>query len=293
MTKKAINFKREREFGDHFNAAFGFIIQEIKPLGTVILYFVVPLLMLYAISMTVYSIKAQELTRTFAQTGTADPLTPFTIMGSLLGYLGVAMFLSLISTTMLICTVYGYIRLYIKQGDATISEVWAEISANFFTCFFSLFITGLVILGGTILCVIPGIYLGVALCILPCILIFEKKGFAEAFSRSMKLINTNWWATFGTLFIATVILYILVLLISVPNMLFGLKSLLVSLKSKDRLIMDYSIGFTIITTLTHLLTQLLMVVPIVIVAFIYFSTVEKVEKPSLLDKIDQISNANG
>jgi len=37
-----------------------------------------------------------------------------------------------------------------------------------------------------------------------------------------------------------------------------------------------------------LLTQLLMVFPIVIVAFIYFSTVEKVEKPSLLEKIDQI-----
>jgi hypothetical protein len=292
MTKKVINFKREREFGDHFNAAFNFIIQEIKPLGTAILYFVAPFLLLYAIAMTAYSFKAQEFTLTSAQIGHADPLTPFAVIASQLGhvgvYLGIAMLLSLISTTMLFCTVYGYIKLYVKKGAATVGEVWTEISDNFFSCFFALFITSLVILTGVVLCVIPGIYFGVALCILPCILIFEGKDFSTAFSRSIKLINTNWWATFGTLFITTIILYILVLVVSVPNMIFGFKSFFTSMKNVNNPQVNFSLTFYIINAMTHLLTQLLMVVPVVIVYFIYYSTVEKVEKPSLLEKIDQI-----
>jgi len=54
--------------------------------------------------------------------------------------------------------------------------------------------------------------------------------------------------------------------------------------------MDFSVGFYVVSSLTQLLTQLLSVIPIVVTAFIYFSTVEKVEQPSLMDKIGQIGD---
>jgi hypothetical protein len=62
------------------------------------------------------------------------------------------------------------------------------------------------------------------------------------------------------------------------------------MKTGQAPIMDFSVGFYIVNSLTQLLTQLLSVIPIVITAFIYYSTVEKVEQPSLMDKIGQIGD---
>jgi hypothetical protein len=291
MTKKSINFKQERDFGDLFNATFSFISLEFKLLATAILYFVVPLLLLAAIAMTIYSVKAQEMMQTFVQ-DVADPLAIFKVMGALSGYFGVAMVLSLFAFAMIISIVYGYIKLYIKNGPDgfTINDIWGQVSKNFLRLFVAAFIIGLVVLVGFVFCVIPGIYLGVALSIVLCIMIFEEKDFSSAFGRSIKLINKNWWMTFAVLLIVTIIMYVLMIFISIPSMIFGFKSLFMNMKAGQPLTMDFSMGYYITNTLTQILTQVLAVIPVVLTAFIYYSIVEKVEKPSLMDKIDQINN---
>lgn len=291
MTNKSINFKKERDFGDLFNATFSFISQEFKRLATAILYFVVPFLLLAAIALTIYSVKAQEMMQTIVQGEKPDPFAIFSIMGSLIGYLGVAMMLSLIASSVLFNTVYGYIKLYIQNGPDgfTISDVWSQVTKNFLRILGALIIIGLVVLVGTAFCLIPGIYFAVALSIVLSIMIFEEKKFSDAFGRSFKLIKNNWWHTFGVLIIATIILYILVILISVPSMLFGFKSMFINIKNGQNLAMNLSTGYYIVNAITSLFTQSLMVIPIVITAFLYYSIVEKVEKPSLMGKIDQIN----
>lgn len=291
MTNTPINFKQERDFGDLFNATFGFISQEFKKLATAILYFVVPFLLLAAIAMTIYSVKAQEMMQTIVQGEKPDPFAIFSIMGSLIGYLGVALVLSLIASSVLFNTVYGYIKLYIQNGSDgfTINDVWSQVTKNFLRILGALIITGLVVMVGTAFCLIPGIYFAVALSIVLSIMIFEEKKFSDAFGRSFKLMKNNWWHTFGVLIIATIILYILVILISVPGMLFGFKSMFSNIKNGQNLAMNLSTGYYIVNAVTSLFTQSLMVIPIVITAFLYYSIVEKVEKPSLMDKIDQIN----
>ena len=86
MTGTKINFKQERDFGDLFNATFGFISQEFKRLGTAILYFVVPFLLLTAIAMTIYSVKSQEMVQTMVLGDKPSPFAIFSVMGSLIGY---------------------------------------------------------------------------------------------------------------------------------------------------------------------------------------------------------------
>ncbi|MFA5326751.1 MAG: hypothetical protein WC384_03070 [Prolixibacteraceae bacterium] len=291
MKNKQINFKKERDFGDHFNATFNFITQEYKKLGMAILYFVVPPLLLSAISVTIYSLKAQELTQTLVKNTQPDPFAVFSVIGPLFGYILIAMIISLISSATLFSTVYGYIKLYISKGSDgfEITDVWEQVKKNFFRILPALVVVGIVVVVGLVLCIIPGIYLGVGLSIVFCIMIFEEKSFSVSFGRSLSLINKNFWPTLGSLFIVTIILYILMILVSLPSMLFGFKSILMNVKHGANAGMNLPVSYYIVNSLTQLVTQVLTVIPIVLTAFIYFDVVEKVEKPSLLEKIDQIN----
>ena len=290
MTNSTINFKQERDFGDLFNATFGFISQEFKRLGATILYFVVPFFIVSAIAMTIYSVKMQEMSQAMMQGDKTDPLAMFSILGPMMGYIGVTMLISIVATSVLMCTVFGYIKLYVQKGPEgfTINDVWLEVTRYFWKVLFASFIVGILVLVGTLFCIIPGIYLGVALFIVFPIMIIEEKNFGTSFSRSMKLINTNWWLTFGILIVTTIIVYVLSILVSIPSVILGFKSLFANLKQNQMPVIDFSIGFYIISSITSLVNHLFMVIPLVMSSFIYFSYVEKVEKPSLMDKIGQI-----
>jgi hypothetical protein len=290
MTNSTINFKQERDFGDLFNATFSFISQEFKRLGTAILYFVFPFFIVSAIAMTIYSVKAQEMSQALIQGDKSYPFAIFSLLGSMMGYVAATMLISFVATTVLMVTVFGYIKLYIQKGPEgfTINDVWLEVTRYFWKALIATIIVGIVVLVGIIFCVIPGIYLGVALFIIFPIMIFEEKSFGTSFSRSIKLINTNWWLTFGILIVTGIIIYVLAIFISIPSIILGFKSLFANMKANQIPIMDFSVGFYIINSITSLISQLLMVIPLVLSTFIYFSYVEKVEKPSLMDKIGQI-----
>jgi len=292
MTNTKFNFKQERDFGDLFNATFGLISQEFKRLGTAILYFVVPFLILSAIAMTIYSVKVSEMMPSIVQGEKPDPFMIFSLMGSMIGYIGIAMVLSLISVTMLLSTVLGYIKLYIQKGSEgfSVNDVWFQVVSNFWAFLIAVIIVCLVVLIGTVFCVLPGIYFGVVLSILFCIMIFEERNFSDAFGRCFKLMKSNWWLAFGVLIIAAIIIYILAILLSIPSMLFGFSSMLSNMKDGQNPALSLPTGFYIANAITSLFTQVLMVIPIVISAFLYYSLVEKAEKPSLMDKIGQISD---
>jgi len=292
MTNTPINFKQERDFGDLFNGTFGFISQEFKKLLTVILYFVVPFLLLAAIASTLYSVKAQEMMQTIAHGDKPDPFAIFAVLGSIMGYVGFAIVMSLVAAAMLISTVYCYIKLYVQHGSDgfSINDVWIEVTKNFWSILGAMILVALVIGIGFMLCFLPGIYLGIALCLVFCIMIFEERGVSFAFGRSLKLINTNWWGTFGIFIVVTIILYILMILLAIPSILLGFNSIFMNIKAGQSPMMDLPIGFYILSTITTVLSYILSVIPIVLTAFIYYSTVEKVEQPSLMDKIGQIGD---
>ena len=290
MTNSNINFKQERDFGDLFNATFSFISQEFKRLATAILYFVFPFFIVSAIAMTIYSVKMQEMSQAMMQGDKSDPFAIFSILGSMMGYVAATMLISFVATSVLMCTVFGYIKLYIQKGPEgfTINDVWLEVTRYFWKALIATIIVGIVVLVGVICCVIPGIYLGVALFIVFPIMIFEEKNFGTSFSRSMRLINTNWWLTFGILIVTGIIIYVLAIFVSIPSVILGFKSLFANIKQNQMPVIDFSIGFYILSAITNLINNLFIVIPLVMSAFVYYSFVEKVEKPSLMDKIGQI-----
>ena len=293
MEKPLVNFKQERDFGDIFNGAFIFIGQEFKRLATVFLYYVVPMLILTAITSTIYSLKAQEFMQniTSVTSNSNDPMAVFSQMGPFYGNMLIYILFWLLAQTMMVTILYSYIKLYVQSGPDgfSVNDVWSLGRKNFLKLFFASIIIGILIMFGMIFCFIPGIYLAIALSMMIPVIVFEEEGLSNGFSRAFKLIKSKWWFTLGVLIVAVIIVYILSILLSVPAMVMGFKSMLFKLKQTEEAGLNFSVGFYVFNSITNLLTQIIQVIPIVVTAFLYYSFVEEKEKVSLLEKIDEIN----
>jgi hypothetical protein len=63
-------------------------------------------------------------------------------------------------------------------------------------------LVGLATIGGLILFIIPGIYIGIRLCVSIEALVVEGRRGTEAMGRSWALVGGHWWHAFGTLVVA-------------------------------------------------------------------------------------------
>lgn len=255
------------------------------------LYFVLPALLLASILMMLLGIEQQRMIEdiTGGDPTRLDPTTP--LFGNFFWYYGFIMLCYIFAFTVEKCTVYGYIKLYIEKGKDNFSlhDIWSEIKKHFFPVLGTSIVTGLIIIVGLALCFIPGIYLGVSLSLIYMALIFERKGFGNAFSRSFQLTGKKWWLTFGLVIVTYLMIYIISMIFSIPGMLLGLKPLLTNMGNPEQMDnISFSTGYYILNSLTYLLMYFLYVIPPFVMAFHYFSLVEHLDKPSLEDRIEQI-----
>jgi hypothetical protein len=293
MEQAEINFKQERDFGEIFSATFAFIGQEIKRLGTAMLYFVLPVLLLAAIIMVLFGAEQQKITQEV--TG-GDPYAisnPFSMMGGMFTYMLLLMFVYALAFTMLKCTIYGYIKLYNEKGrdGFGLSEIWSEIMRYFFPVLGTSIVVGLLVGFGFVFCILPGIYLGVSLSIIYVALLFEGKGFGNAFSRSFDLTKQKWWLTLGLIIVSYLMIYMIAMIFSIPAMIAGVAPMIHNLKNLEQPEpIVFSTAYYVLNSITYLITYILLAIPAIILAFHYFSLVELKDKPSLIEKIDQIES---
>jgi hypothetical protein len=77
-------------------------------------------------------------------------------------------------------------------------------------------LVGLATIGGLILFIIPGIYIGVRLAISIEALVVEGRRGTEAMGRSWELVGGHWWHAFGTLVVAWLIIGVVNSVITLP-----------------------------------------------------------------------------
>jgi hypothetical protein len=77
-------------------------------------------------------------------------------------------------------------------------------------------LVGLATIAGLILCVIPGIYVGVRLAVSIEALVVEGRRGTQAMARSWQLVGGNWWHAFGTLIVAGLLTGVVNALITLP-----------------------------------------------------------------------------
>src|SRR5215212_2937416 len=77
-------------------------------------------------------------------------------------------------------------------------------------------LVGLATVGGLILFIIPGIYIGVRLCVSIEALVVEGRRGTEAMGRSWGLVGGHWWHAFGTLLVAALLIGVVNAVITAP-----------------------------------------------------------------------------
>jgi uncharacterized membrane protein len=77
-------------------------------------------------------------------------------------------------------------------------------------------LVGLAIIGGLILFIIPGIYIGVRLAVSIEALVVEGRRGTEAMGRSWELVGGHWWHAFGTLVVAGLLTGVVNAVITAP-----------------------------------------------------------------------------
>ncbi len=291
METTPIDFKQRRDFGDVFNATFAFIRQEIKPLGKAFIYYVLPFLIISAILSVLVGIEQQKSLNAI-KAGDIDLETnPFAIMGPTYKYAFLSVLVSLFAMSALSCTIFGYIKLYVTKGkdQFTLADVWAEVKRFMFPVIGASLVVGLITGIGFIFCIVPGIWLGVSLSLTILILVYEENGFSYSLSRSFNLTREDWWITFAIILVSYIIVYLVSLLLSIPAIVMGMKSLFSAFKeSQDGPGMNFSTTFYIMNSVTQLIEYIIISIPLIAIAFQYFNLLEKTEKTSLNEKIEQI-----
>jgi hypothetical protein len=70
--------------------------------------------------------------------------------------------------------------------------------------------------GGLILLIIPGIYIGIRLCLSTQALVVEGRRPTQAMGRSWNLVAGHWWHAFGTLVVAGLLTFVVNAVITIP-----------------------------------------------------------------------------
>ena len=91
-----------------------------------------------------------------------------------------------------------------------------------------MFVMGLIIFVGILLCFIPGIYISVAFSLVIAVIFFENLSLGKAFERSMFLVREDWWFTLGVGFVISLLVgfvsYILLLPATILSMFLMINS---------------------------------------------------------------------
>jgi hypothetical protein len=77
-------------------------------------------------------------------------------------------------------------------------------------------LVGLAVLGGLILLIIPGIYIGIRLATSTQALVVEGRRPTEAMGRSWALVGGHWWHALGTLLVAGLLTFLVNAVITIP-----------------------------------------------------------------------------
>nr|WP_321406899.1 hypothetical protein [uncultured Carboxylicivirga sp.] len=284
MNNTDVDFNLKRDFSDVINVTFSFIKQEFKTLlSTVALYTIIPLL--GSAVLSVFYTK-DTWTAYFQGIFTNAPVveTPnFTVLILMI-------VINFISTLMVMGLTYEYIHLYNTRGKGNFTR--ADVANAFVKDFLKILgyniIVFIVVTLASVL-IIPGIYLAVPLTFITIILIVEKKGFSDSWSRCFEIIKNNWWFTLALIIVTYIIIYMLGMVFNLPLGIYsGIKGFTAATGGNFE--MDYVV-LTLFTILSTVGSSLLMVLFYTMLAAQYYSlNSDKTKASSILDRINEIED---
>ena len=268
-----MDFYKQKDFGELISAPFIFFGKNLKPFVVGLLVFVGPFILTESILIGYFNfIPAKDVITQIQNIGLNKPGNAYFIQ-----------FFELFKNFMLYTYICVFVKIYVKNEIENIemNDIWKEIRRFYWPVAGAQILGGIIIIIGTFLIVIPGIYLAVVLAPLFAIIVFEEKGVLISFSRTFDLIKGNWWLTFG-LFIV-----LFIVLTTVSGVLYLLAN------TVSGFISSGSAVSVIVNILDLSLELLISTFLILLPVFIYGHLIAEKEQPELSDKINQIFDDKG
>lgn len=273
-----IEFRITREFGDIVGDTFLFIKQNFKPLLKAFIYLCGFFIIGAMIAGIIQQLSMKEMITASHNRGEILKQTNLIVKYGFTLLFGIGNYVAIT------VTVLSYIAIYIKNGNVppTVEEVWAYFKFYFFRVLLSSVITGVFFIFCLMFCLIPGIYVFPATCLIFPVMIMENASFDYSFGRSFKLLKDNWGATSGALLIIWIITYATTSMISLPGILLSTTSTFLP----DSTEMNSVI--VIVATIIQYACQVFLIVPLVGISLCYFNLVERHENTGLLERIAKL-----
>lgn len=269
MTDNEVQFRKKRETGEVIADSFRFLKQERKPLSKLFAVYILPFIIIYGILQVYVQMKV---------TGKVDLNNPEMIisnLGPIYGNILIVSLFGLFVQSLLGGTYYTYIEYYIKKGKGNfeLSEITPLFFSNGLWALGANLLLFAVVMAGLILFIVPGIYFANTFSIVVMILIFEKKGIGNAFTRSWMLVNSQWWNTLLINLAGIIMVYTVSFVLSIPSMIAGVSSTILSLQETGAV--QYPQWYWVLTGLSVIVSALFWIIPYTLLAFQYFNLDER------------------
>jgi len=190
---------RPRGIGEILTHALEIYRLHWKNLIALVAIIVVPLTLLEVI-LTDQLTDAVEVSRNV----NGDLVVDGSLTGLWLGLLG-AFVLSILTFTILTGAITRAAAMTFLGHDLDIAEGYRFGLARFWSIVLVGLLCALVVMGGLILFVIPGIYFGFRLALSEQVLVIEGHRGRAALSRSWNLVKGHWWHVFGALIVTALL----------------------------------------------------------------------------------------
>lgn len=289
MDTPRIKFYKLRDFGAKMNATVEFLRENIGRLFLNLLFIAGPLALL--LSLLFGNIMGSVFDVSKLQ-NPGEMGNAFALLG---GNYFLMMLISWLAVSMIVCVTYTYIRLY-NEGAAkstAITDVLKLALKKYGGILFLGFLVALVTILGMFFFIIPGIFLGVTLSLAYPIYMFEDVSPGDAFSRSFKLIKEKWWSTFGLMFVAGLMAYVVQMVFSLPMMVIYFTNIFTVMEDVQNNPEDVSGIFemfsstymTVAMTISMVGTYLTYSIPLIALGYQYSNLVERSEGKGLMNEI--------
>lgn len=281
-----IEFKKVRELGDIITDTFAFVRTQGLPFFTTFLKITAPYLLIFVMASIYHTyITAANL----SNLGTLDFM-------STMGANAILIITSVIAYVVAQSVVIYYIQSYIKNnGNVNTDEVSASVNATLLKCMGAGVLSMLLLVFAFILLLIPGIYAAIPMSLLFCVMLFEKRDIQDSIRYSFTLSKGNWWSTFGTLFVMTIIVSFMSIAFSLPTIIYTWFKMGVFSGSVDPATMSQAASdpiALIMNTVSVIGQYTLYVFLYVSIVFIYFSLNEQKNQTGTLERIQNIGKTD-
>lgn len=291
--KQFIQFKKQRELGEMISDVFAFLRNEYKPFFTLILQITLPYLILFFVGLGFMLYSFGDLTSVLEGASTFDTEE----MGFLT--LGISILVLVIAGIMVYALAYSATLHYVKSytennGTINTSQVKTEVKNTFWSFIGLSILKGLALFVGFMLCFLPGVYLVVPMAVVFCIMIFENKSVMDAFSDSFKFVKDEWWMSFLTLFVVTLLIGVIIFVLNLPATIYtyikmGIFSGEFNPEANPLAVYKDPI-YIILNLVSYAFKFFLNFITIIVTIFIYYNINEKKNHTGTFEQIDSLGN---